>query len=326
MRYPAEEKLEIIRLVERSSRPAKWTLDKLGVQRRTFYRWYDRYLNYGEDGLVDRAPHPGRVWNKIPESVRAEVLDMALDIPELSPRELAVHFTDTKGYFVSESSVYRLLKAHDLISSPAFIVMKAASEFRDKTTAINQLWQTDFTYFKIIGWGWMYLSTVLDDFSRYIISWKLCTTMKTSDVTDTLNMALQVSGCDQAHVVHKPRLLSDNGASYISGDLADYIKDKGMSHVRGAPYHPQTQGKIERWHQTLKNRILLENYFLPGDLERQIENFVEHYNHERYHESLKNVTPADVYFGRAQSIINRRERIKKNTIEHRRLQYCKAVA
>ena len=181
-------------------------------------------------------------------AIRGELLDMALDIPELSPRELAIRFTDTKGYFVSESSVYRLLKAHDLISSPAFIVMKAASEFRDKTTAVNQMWQTDFTYFKIIGWGWMYLSTVLDDFSRYIISWKLCTTMKTSDVTDTLNMALEASGCDQAHVVHKPRLLSDNGASYISGELKDYIKDNDMSHVRGAPYHPQTQGKIERWH------------------------------------------------------------------------------
>ena len=92
----------------------------------------------------------------------------------------------------------------------------------------------------------MYLSTVLDDFSRYIISWKLCSTMKTSDVTDTLNMALVASGCDQAHVAHKPRLLSDNGASYISGELADYIKDKRMSHVRGAHYHPQIQGKIER--------------------------------------------------------------------------------
>ena len=98
--------------------------------------------------------------------------------------------------------------------------------------------------------------------------------MKTSDVTDTLNMALEASGCDQANVLHKPRLLSDNGSSYISGELADYINDNGMSHVRGAPYHPQTQGKIERWHQTLKNRVLLENYFLPGDLEQQIESFV----------------------------------------------------
>ncbi len=187
---------------------------------------------------------PAHVWNRIPDNIRDKVVKLALDEPELSPRELAVTFTDAKGYFVSESSVYRLLKAHDMISSPAFIVMKAASEFKDKTTAINQMWQTDFTYLKIIGWGWMYLSTILDDYSRYIIAWKLCTTMKTSDVTETLDMALQASGCDQVHVVHKPRLLSDNGASYISEELAGYIKDQGMIHVRGAPYHPQTQGKI----------------------------------------------------------------------------------
>ena len=123
--------------------------------------------------------------------------------------------------------------------------------------------QTDFTYIKVLGWGWFYLSTVLDDYSRYIVSWKLCTNMRAEDVTDTLDLALLASGCDRVHVVHKPRLLSDNGSSYVSGDLAEWLKDKGMKHSRGAPYHPQTQGKIERWHQTLKNRILLENYFLP---------------------------------------------------------------
>ena len=112
----------------------------------------------------------------------------------------------------------------------------------------------------------MYLSTVLDDFSRYIISWKLCTTMKTSDVTDRLNMALEASGCDQAHVAHKPRLLSDNGASYISGELKDYIKDNDMSHVRGASYHPQTQGKIERWHQTLKTEFCWKTTSCPVTL------------------------------------------------------------
>ena len=178
----------------------------------------------------------------------------------------------------------------------------------------------------IIGWGWMYLSTVLDDFSRYIIAWKLCSTMRAEDVTETLDMALAASGCDQAQVRHKPRLLSDNGPSYIAAELADYIEAQRMSHVRGAPFHPQTQGKIERWHQTLKNRILLENYFLPGDLEAQVETFVEHYNHQRYHESLSNVTPADAYFGRAETIIKQRERIKRQTIEHRRLQHRKLAA
>ncbi len=150
--------------------------------------------------------------------------------------------------------------------------------------------------------------------------------MKAGDVTDTLEMALQASGCDQANVIHRPRLLSDNGASYISGDLAEWLDDNGMDHVRGAPYHPQTQGKIERWHQTLKNRILLENYFLPADLTASIEAFVTHYNHQRYHESLSNLTPADVYFGRGQAILLERERIKKKTLQTRRLQHRNTAA
>ena len=326
MRYSPSEKLEIIRLVEGSHLSARLTLAKLGIPRTTFYRWYDRYLQRGEAGLKDQSPKPKHVWNRIPDKVRRKVVKLALKETELSPRELAVTFTDKESYFVSEASVYRVLKAHDLITSPAFIVMKAANEFHDKTTAPNEMWQTDFTYLKIIGWGWQYLSTILDDYSRYIIAWKLCTTMKAEDVTDTLEMALTASGCDQAHVRHKPRLLSDNGSSYVSGDLAEWLDKQRMDHTRGAPYHPQTQGKIERWHQTLKNRILLENYYLPGDLEAQIGRFIEYYNHNRYHESLDNLTPADVYFGRGQAILQERHRIKRKTIEHRRLLHRKLAA
>jgi putative transposase len=326
MRYRASEKVEIIRLVEQSHLSVRRTLEQIGISRATFYRWYDRYQTGGPEALEDRPSRPSRIWNRIPDDTRQQILVLALEETELSPRELAVRFTDTTGYFVSEASVYRLLKAHDLITSPAFIVMKAANEFTNKTTRPNEMWQTDFTYLKVIGWGWMYLSTILDDFSRYIIAWKLCTTMKAEDVTATLELALEASGCDQAHVRHKPRLLSDNGSSYIAGDLADWLGDRKITHVRGAPYHPQTQGKIERWHQTLKNRILLENYYLPGDLEAQVETFVEHYNHHRYHESLDNLTPADVCFGRAASILAQRARIKRHTIQHRRLQHRKLAA
>ena len=112
-----------------------------------------------------------------------------------------------------ESNTDRILKAEDLITAPAHVVMRAADEFRDKTTRPNELWQTDFTYLKVIGWGWFYLSTILDDYSRYIIAWKLCTTMKAGDVTDTLELALEASSCNQATVVQKPRLLSDNGSA-----------------------------------------------------------------------------------------------------------------
>ncbi len=326
MRYPASEKLEIIRIVEQSHLPAKQTLDQIGVARRTFYRWYDLYIEGGPEALANRPSTPSRVWNRIGEDIQQQIVEMALELTELSPRELVVRFTDERCYFVSEATVYRLLKAHDLITSPAYTVIKAAEAFHTQTTRPNEIWQTDFTYFKIIGWGWVYLSTALDDYSRYIIAWKLCSTMRAEDVTETLDMALAASGYDHANVLHRPRLLSDNGPSYIAGELADYLNGKQMDHVRGAPFHPQTQGKIERWHQPLKNCVLLENYFLPGDLEQQIEAFVEHYNHQRYHESFDNVTPADAYFGRAQAIIKRRERIKRQTLEHRRLQHRRLAA
>lgn len=321
MRYSSSEKLEIIRTVEASHLPVRQTLAMLGISSTTYYRWYDRWSEGGLDGLEDEAPRPRSVWNRIPDETRADVIEFALEHEDLTPRELAVKYTEEKQYFVSESSVYRVLKAEDLITAPAHIVIKAANEFKDKTTRPNELWQTDFTHLKVIGWGWFYLSTILDDYSRYIIAWKLCTTMKAEDVTDTLELALAASGCDSATVVAKPRLLSDNGSSYIASDLAVYLDDKGMDHVRGAPFHPQTQGKIERWHQTMKNRVLLEHYFLPGDLERQIGDFVEHYNHCRYHESLGNLTPADVYFGRAENILKQREEIKRKTMLMRRLRH-----
>jgi len=326
MRYPASEKLEIIRTVEGSHLPTKQTLDMLGIPRSTFYRWYDLYVEDGLDGLSDKTPRPKSVWNRIPDDRRDDIVEFALEHEALTTRELAVKYTDEKQYFVSETSAYRILKEADLITAPDYVVIKAAEEFKDKTTAINQMWQTDFTYFKIIGWGWYYLSTILDDYSRYIIAWKLCTTMRASDVTETIELALAASGCDQAVVQHKPRLLSDNGSCYISGELAEWMEKQKMEHVRGAPFHPQTQGKIERWHQTMKNRILLENYYLPGDLEQQIGVFVYHYNNHRYHESLNNVTPADVYFGRDKDILREREKIKKQTIQYRRLQHQKQAA
>jgi transposase InsO family protein len=237
MRYPAAEKLEIIRLVEGSHLPVRRTLARIGVPATTFYRWYDRYREIGPKSLEDRSPRPGRVWNRIPDPVRERLLALALEAPELSSRELAVRFTDQEKYFVSEASVYRLLKAHDLITSPAFIVVKAAEAFTEMTTAPNQLWQTDFTYLKVIGWGWFYLSTILDDHSRFIVAWKLCTTMRAGDVTDTLDLALEASGCDAA-LCSSPAPAAQRQWFVLRRRRPRALaQEQGIAHIRGAPNH-----------------------------------------------------------------------------------------
>jgi putative transposase len=318
MRYSQAEKMEIIRLVESSEISVRRTLRELQVNRSSFYSWYDRYKKSGYEGLSNRSSSPNRFWNKIPQSDKEKVISLALDMPERSPRELAWYITDREGYFISESSVYRILKSYDLVASPAYIVMKAADKFSNPTKTVNELWQTDFTYFKIIGWGWYYLSSVMDDYSRYIISWKLFTTMSADDVTETLDMALEKTGIRSVKIKQRPRLLSDNGPCYISGKLKQYLLEHSMEHTRGAPYHPMTQGKIERYHKTMKNVILLQKYYFPWELENEIQRFIDYYNNERYHESINNLIPRDVFYGKDREIITRRDKIKKRTFDLRR--------
>ena len=315
MRFTQVEKMEIIKIVQDSELGVNRTLKELGIHKSTFYQWYGRYLDNGYDGLIPKKRAMNSQWNKIPDNHRQKVVEFALDIPELSPRELACHITDNMGFFISESSVYRILKRRGLITSPSHIVMRADNEFKDKTTRINQMWQTDFTYFKIIGWGWYYLSTVLDDYSRYIVSWELCSNMTSKDAQRSIENALQHTGLKNNNA---PRLLSDNGSCYISNNLADYLDGVGVHHVRGAPNHPQTQGKIERYHRSMKNVIKLEHYYSPEELKRRLKEFVDYYNNERYHESLQNVTPADVYFGRDKQILRNRYLMKQKTIQKRR--------
>lgn len=325
MTYTPTEKLEIIRLVEGSSLSVTATLRELGIGKATFYDWYARYAEHGLDGLARKAPTAKKFWNRIPDEVRQLVVEVALEHPALTPRELAAKITDEEGYYISESSVYRLLKARDLIPSPNYIVVTAAERFQHPTTAVHELWQTDFTYFLIKGWGWFYLSTVIDDFSRYVIAWKLCATMTTDDVIATLDLARAATGREQVRVTQRTRLLSDNGSCYTSSDLVNYLEEHGMAQSHGRPYHPQTQGKIERYHRSMKNVILLENYYLPGELEHAIVGWVEHYNNHRYHESLGNVKPVDVYKGRDAAIRRKREQIKRRTLRDRKYRNCQQI-
>jgi transposase InsO family protein len=319
--------MEIIRLVEESNLSVRKTLEELGVNRSSFYKWYRAYLKHGYDGLALKKRGPRRFWNKIPDIEKVMIIDKANLMPVLSPRELAWFITDTEGYYISESSVYRILKAAGLITSPAFNIITASDKFKHPTSRADELWQLDFTYFKIIQWGWNFLASVLDDYSRYIVYWKLYTSMTTDDVKDVLELALEATHADKPKLRIQPRLLSDNGPCFISSELKKFLHQHEISHTRGAPYHPQTQGKIERYHRTLKNVILLDKYFFPGELEREIGKFIDYYNNERYHEGINNMRPVDVYFGKDKEIALLRRQTKKETLGYRKMQnlnylYC----
>ena len=326
MRVSVSEKLELIRLVEGSSLSVRRTLAEIGLPRSTFYAWYKRYLEGGLEALEDRKPAPQTVWNRIPDRIRSKVVETALVHTELSPRELACRMTDREGEFLSESSVYRILKAADLIESPAYLLLQAADRFQNPTRRRNELWQTDFTYLPVVGWGWYYLSTILDDYSRKILAWKVGPTMRVEDVTETLDLARAATGVDRVRIEHKPRLLSDNGPCYVAKDLAEYLRKHELGHTRGRPYHPMTQGKIGRYHRSMKNVVRLENYYSPWELERALARFVEYYNHERLHEAIGNVTPDDMYHGRQRAILSRREKIKRLTLERRKKENLRNAA
>ena len=243
MSLSAAEKLEVIRMVEESELPVKRTLAELGVSRSSFYRWYQYYLDDGPEGLEPGSRSPRRFWNRLPETAKEQCLDVALQYPDKSPRELAWTITDEHSYFISESSVYRLLKQYDLITSPAYILMQAGDSFQNPTRRVNELWQTDFTLLSCrrLGDGitcpqsWM-ITPVIS------LPGRLTTSMAADDVKQTLDAAIRTTGVNEIMVKHRPRLLSDNGPCYISSELKDYLGKHKIEHTRGAPYHPMTQG------------------------------------------------------------------------------------
>lgn len=318
MRFSAEEKAEIVQLVSRSEEGVNKCLKSLGIHKRTFYNWYHAYSKDGIDGLRPKA-RSKRQWNYIPDGQRNLVIEMALEYPERSSRELAVKMVDETGMYISESSVYRILKERGLIQPSGHNFMIAGDEFHRKTQFVHEMWQTDFTYLKVKGWGWYYLSTILDDFSRYIIHWELCTGMTAEDVKRSVEAAMTRA---DLKTKSPPKILSDNGSCYISKDLGTFLTDNyQIDQIHGKPGHPQTQGKIERYHRSIKSVVNLQHYYSTEQLNEAIKEYVEFYNKERYHESLNNLTPEDVYLGRGELILKQRQKIKENSLKNRRIAY-----
>ena len=315
-----ERKREVIELVRRSPVTKKETLLELGLSTSTFYRWQRRYRSEGEAGLVDRRPQPATNWNRLRPEEERIILQAALREPDHSPREIACWISDNGGFAISESSVYRVLKRHGLVREVKLEGFPASKEYRIKTARVNEQWQSDASYFFVVGWGWYYLISVLDDYSRMILAWELKTDMTSASISEVVEQAVEFTGMKKVPVEDRTRLLSDNGSSYLSHAFEDYLRMLQIRHIRCAPHHPQTNGKIERFHETLKARLNLLVYTSVEELRQALAEFIEFYNQRRYHEGIGNVTPADVYCGRREAILKRREEQKQRTL-HERFQY-----
>jgi transposase InsO family protein len=318
-RHKAETKAEILQLVERSPLSKAVTLKELKIPPSTYYRWQRKHGEMGAEGLKDRPPVAKRVWNRLSGEDRESVVDYALRHPSLSPREIATRLIDREKRFVSESTVYRILRNFGLIKAPESHGFPAAKEYHRQTTAPNQLWHTDACYFFVVGWGYYYLISVLDDYSRMIIAWKVQPSMAAPDIIEVIQEAVEFTGTPVVPVEPGPGLVTDNGPGFISKALEEYLQLRRMKHIVAALYHPQTNGKIERYHRTAKSRINLFTYDSPMALTEAMEGFVSYYNYDRYNEALQNVAPADVYYGKREMILMRREEVKRKTLETRKM-------
>jgi transposase InsO family protein len=256
-------------------------------------------------------------WNRITPEEEMEILASAREAPELSSRQLATLITDNAGFAVSESTVYRILRREGLVKRLE-VQLVAGKEYHTKTTRPHQMWATDASYFRVVGWGYYYLVTVMDDYSRFILAWRLQKDMSADSLIEVIQEAVDATGMTDVPVEDRTRLLSDNGAGYVSRAFQDYLHLVGIRHILAAPFHPQTNGKLERYHRTIKREVNQIPYEFPGQLERAIADFVDYYNFRRYHKALGNVTPADVLYGRREQILERRKEVQIQTINRRR--------
>ncbi|MFC1875424.1 IS3 family transposase [Chloroflexota bacterium] len=293
--------------VESQFRRRRKVLMELGIPRSTYYRW-----RKGSGKGERRTP-----WNRITPNEERRLLAVAREYPELSSRQISAWITDNEGFAVSESTVYRILRREGLVKRQETEV-EAAKEYHTKTTRPHQMWATDASYFKVVGWGYYYLVTIMDDYSRFILGWKLQKDMSADSLIEVVQEAVDMTGMTDVPVEDRTRLLSDNGAGYVSRAFRNYLNLVGIGHILAAPFHPQTNGKVERYQQSLKRVVNQLPYELPSQLEKAIADFVDYYNYRRYHKALGDVTPADVLYSRREEIIKRRREVRAQTIIRRK--------
>jgi transposase InsO family protein len=305
------DKVIILAQVEKQLKGKRQALMALGIPKSSYYRWRRC------DGLESHSGDRGRPWNRITPEEDDKILAVARESPELSSRQLAAWITDNAGFAVSESTVYRLLRREGLVKRQE-MQLSATNEYHTKTKRPHQMWATDASYFRVVGWGYYYLVTVMDDYSRFILAWKLQKDMSANSLIEVVQEAVDATGMTDVPVEDRTRLLSDNGAGYVSRAFRNYLQLVGIGHILAAPYHPQTNGKVERYQRSLKREVNQLPYELPSQLEQAIADFVDYYNYRRYHKALGNVAPADVLYGRREGILQRRKEVQIKTINRRR--------
>jgi len=325
-RMSAQERSNVITRVEETRWGKRKLLTQLQVPKSNYYRWRARALQGKQDsrwraralqGKQDSSTASTRIpWNKLSPPEEAAVLAAAREFPEWSSRQLATWITDHLRLSVGESTVYRLLKREGLVKPPEMQLL-AGKEYQRKTSGPHQMWATDASYFRVVGWGYYYMVTVMDDYSRSILAWKLQLDMTSDSLIQVVQLAIDATGMTEVPLADRTRLLSDNGPGYVSRAFRDYLGLVGIRHILAAPYHPQTNGKLERYHQSIKQEVNQVPYEVPGDLEVATLGFVDYYNNRRYHKALGNVTPDDVLKGRRDGILIRRREVKAQTLRWR---------
>lgn len=310
-----QERLDLLAWVEQHPGQRGKLLSKLGIAQSTYYAWRKRQ----QQGLPveGRPSRPKGGWNRLTEAEKADIKQVALDYTAKSAREVAIWITDNRDYSVSESTVFRLFKSEGLLKPRPMEQRPAEKEYKHKTTRPNEMWQLDGTQFKVSNWGYYKWLPILDDFSRRIITHGLKNGETAENATDVVAEALEIIGAENLPEDRKPVLLSDNGSAFKSKILGKFLRDQKVRQIHGAVMHPQTQGKVERLNRRIKETVNMLVYETPMDLEKALDEAVNAYN-QAPHEALKNVSPIDMYEGRQEEILARREAKKRWTIEKRK--------
>lgn len=267
----------------------------IGIGSSKFYDWKQRYGRVNEHNALVPRDHWLEDWEK------QAILGYHAEHPTEGYRRLTYMMMDEDLLAASPATVYRVLKQHGCFERWNTQQTRKGTGFQ-QPLAPHQHWHVDISYVNVCG-TFYYLTSVLDGCSRYMVHWELRESMTEQDVEIVLQRARE------RFPEATPRIITDNGPQFIAKDFKEFIRLSGMTHVKTSPYYPQSNGKIERWHQTVKRDCIRPHVPLSIEDARQlVERFVDQYNHQRLHSAIGYVTPADKLAGRDQAIFAQRDR------------------